>query len=139
MNVQFHTELDKQLFLLECGKSLYDRITEDDHKLFIQRRQKIGSMFKNFRKSKTAEREWNRHRFKMLQAVRDYHKSAEGKKHHRQLGRWLATRSFIPKAGLFGKRESLELTELLKDELSFYLSVPDQLLLEELIELLSGQ
>lgn len=135
--IKFHTELDKKLFLLEVGKSVDDVVCEDDHRIFISRRQKMGSMFKSFAKSKATEREWSRHRFKMVKAVRDYHKSAEGKKFHRQLGRWLATRNIMPKQGLFIKREAIELAELLKDELTFYLSFDNQVLLEELIDLLS--
>ena len=74
--------------------------------LFIKRQER-PSLIKDFLASKRAERQWSRHRFKMLKGVRNWHESTQGKLCHRQLGRYLALRqpARMPKQGLFIPRD----------------------------------
>jgi virulence-associated protein VapD len=140
--VQFHTEADRQLFLLEVGKRIDEADTPSDHKLFVKRRHLMGSLFKDFNRANAAKRNWNTNRFNLMTGIRRYHHSTEGKKFHRQLGRFITTHMFVNKEGSLYANTSEEnfsdLLEDLKTELSFYVSFADQVIIEQLIELISN-
>ena len=72
--------------------------------LFIQKQER-PSLIKDFLSSKRAERQWRRNRFRMKTAVNDFHKSMQGRRQHRRIGRFLATREQGSlKSGLFYPR-----------------------------------
>ena len=68
--------------------------------LFIQRQER-PNLIKDFLASKRAERQWRRNSFKMNRAMRKWHHSPEGRKRHRQLGRYLSLRRPMLGQGLF--------------------------------------
>jgi|ERR1700733_635430 len=137
--MRFHTELDRQLFLLEIGKKLCEADTPDDHRIFIKRRDQLVSLLKDFRKSRTTEREWKLHRNKFVWAFRQFARSPEGKRFHRKLGRFLATRNFLDTSPLArargGVRENL--MQMITEELDFYQPLEIQVAFELILEQIS--
>src|ERR1019366_699836 len=119
--INSHNEQDKLLFIAEMGGD------SPAHKSqFIQRRSHVGTLYTNFRKSSQGRLNWVRNKFNMMKGIRDYANSTESKKFHRQLGRWLATKEFIPKGGLLGRQtESIMLRSLLVEELTYYLPLTE--------------
>lgn len=80
---------------------------------FFLKRQPLVVSIKSFRRHQAGKRVWNIARWKLLRGIRAYHKSVEGKKFHRALGRFLATRLFFPhqlsgERGLFQSNEALK-------------------------------
>lgn len=133
--LKFHSEADKQLFLFEAGGD-----TPTHHSNFFKRRQLTGTLFKNFHKSQSQKRNWNRHKFKIMQAIKGFHHSTDGQRFHRQLNRFNLTHINIPKQGLFLARECAELKECfktyIKNELGYYHSFSEQMDLEMILEYL---
>ena len=99
MSLKFKKEteqFDRQRFYIEVERvdliENEDPIADDLMERFIKKRMGLVKKLKDFRKSQNSKRIWTRHRFSMLKGVRKWHKSLAGKKFHRQLGRFLATR-----------------------------------------------
>lgn len=124
--IKFHNIIDLHHFLVEVdkidliseAKDLSFPIQEDMIELFIQRRKGVISKLKNFRKSQSAKSAWRGNRRKYMSGIKSYHSSTQGKRHHRAMGRFLATRNTRDNSY---KRESLdnvdlicEISELLK-------------------------
>jgi hypothetical protein len=59
---------------------------------FIKKRKELIEPYKNFRKSENAKQGWRKARYKYLKGIRDFAKSVEGKKFHKNLGNWIANR-----------------------------------------------
>lgn len=139
--VKFRTPEDKLLFLLEVGKKPGDDDTPDDHRLFIKRREKVGTLYKNFRKSRSAQLSWQRDRFKRQMASKRFAHSPEGRRLHRQLGRFLSTRIIIPKEGAYLSRqvreELIDLKKQLLDEMRFYVPLHLELFMRSIIDEIS--
>jgi len=102
--MKFHTLEDKKMFLIECGRSdLLDKINEsyepsqELQELFLKKRRKKIPTLKNFKKSQATSQQWRKKRFKMMRGIKDFHKSTSGKRFHRALGRFIATRDFRSK------------------------------------------
>jgi len=96
---------DIKHFLLEINKAgLVSSVTTDfvpsqsmvDD--FIKSRKSIVPKLKDFRRSQSSKADWRKNRYKLMKGIKAYHKSTTGKKHHRALGRYLATRDFRPSA-----------------------------------------
>ncbi len=83
MEYKFLNESDKELFEWEAGS---------DTDKFINRRKGIISQLKDFRKKQDSKHAWRANRWKTLVGIRRFHRSTQGKKFHRMLGRFLANR-----------------------------------------------
>lgn len=88
-----------QMFLIECGREDLISETDIDYKpskemveLFIKRRKNVISHLKDFRKKQMGKAQWRQNRYEMMKGIKTFHKSTKGKKFHRALGRFLATR-----------------------------------------------
>lgn len=152
--MKFKTVEDVKLFLLEISKEdLLESVdsnfepTSDMVELFIKRRRVLLTRMKDFRKSQQQKANWRRYRYKYLKGIRSFHKSTKGKRFHRNLGRFLATRIFNK-----GRLSSFEAGEALKSlnsakthafiELEYYFPILSEevdyhLFLEELIKVAS--
>lgn len=109
--MKFNSKEDAQLFLTEINRiDLISTVKEDfvpsDEMIeeFIKRRKKLVPGLRNFRKSQQTKQQWRKNRFKMLRGIRRFHKSTKGKRFHRALGKFIATRDFSDKT-LLGKRK----------------------------------
>lgn len=98
--MKFSTVTDVQLFLLELGKvkEAY-AITSNDYNptneemdSFIKHRKSLKPSIKSSAKSSAQKFNWMKNRGKIMRGIKGFHKSADGKKFHRRLGRFLATR-----------------------------------------------
>ena len=97
--MKFNSLSDKKLFLIDIDEvDLTYKInndwmpTVDMIELFVKKRRSEIKGIKNFRKSQASKRAWRHNRYKMMKGVKKFHKSTDGKKFHRALGRFLATR-----------------------------------------------
>ena len=152
--MKFSSTHDVQQFLIEIDRrDLLDEITskfEPDQKmceLFVKKRKKLITGLKDFRKRQTQKGNWRKSRWKYLKGIRDYHKSSQGKRFHRSLGRFLATREqytsnmYPPDLGDFLKAVSSAKTHLFV-MLEYYRPIDELvdvwLLLEEIIPDLTG-
>lgn len=144
--IKFKTDLDRKLFLTDIGRfdlvesaSIETSINEEMVNTFLKSRKKLTTGAKSFRMSQQAKLGWRRTRFSHMKGIKTFHKSTEGKRFHRSLGRFLATR-------LSDKNEDLDLLyiESVKSAssvrtnyyslLEYYMSVEDQVNLELLLE-----
>ena len=99
--MKFTSEYQKYLFCLDIerqdiSKSISESWEPDDSLLeeFYKRRSPQINKLKDFRKSQASKASWRRNRYSYMKGIKDYHKSTQGKKQHRQLGNWLATHNF---------------------------------------------
>jgi hypothetical protein len=93
--MKFKSDLDRSLFLLELGQpdsTDIETLSEEVTETFIKRRRKLIGKLRDFRKSQDNKASWRRFRFKMYKGLKTWHKSTKGKRFHRQLGRFLATK-----------------------------------------------
>ena len=88
-----------KLFLVEVGKfdqvsSVGANYTPDQGTIeaFIKGRESIVPKMKSFARSQASKDSWRKNRYKYMKGIRGFHKSTDGKKFHRALGRHLATR-----------------------------------------------
>jgi len=103
--VKFASEHDAQLFLVEIERlDLLSQISEsqpyfepdaDLMELFIKRRKKLLDRLKDFRRRQMTQSQWRQFRPKMMRGIRRFHKSTTGKRFHRSLGRFNATRDML--------------------------------------------
>jgi hypothetical protein len=127
----FRNDEEYELYLLEKGGQ--------DHNLFIKRRSLHVNMLKDFNKSRRTSAQWTVHKNRFLSGMRKWHNSIEGRKFHRQLGRYNATRMYVPKDGLLSTRESIQgdlinLRNFLLVELIHFNTVIEQVDIELMIE-----
>lgn len=96
--MKFRDEVHKYLFLAECEASA--EITDDWEPseelkdLFIKRRRDVVTRLKSFRRSQATKAQWRRNRYKIMKGIDNFHKSTDGKRFHRNMGKFLATRDF---------------------------------------------
>lgn len=95
MTLKFKSDSDKKIFLAECNR--LDLLEKDDipkeiFELFLKKRRRLIKNVIDFRKSQDAKARWRTNRFNIMKGIKSWHKSTEGKRFHRQLGRFLATR-----------------------------------------------
>lgn len=154
--MKFSTLLEKQSFLVEIGQyDLVFKIKEDFEPTpemiseFIKRRTSLITPLRDFRKSQTQKSNWVKNKASYMSGIKKFHKSTAGKRMHRNLGRFLATRLTKPKL-INQPKESLdtsfslmEISEILKTissykthlyiELDYFRPAVEQLVLEEMI------
>jgi hypothetical protein len=97
--LKFLTDLDAKLFLLEIGElekisSVTRDYTPTNEELtsFIKKRREEGGALKDHDKSRKAKEGWRKNRADRMRGIRSFHKSTEGKRFHKRLGRFLASR-----------------------------------------------
>jgi len=110
--MKFHCSEDAQLFLVEVDQiskisTVTDEFQADSSmvELYHQKRKKHVGKLKDFRKSQNAKSNWRKNRYKNMKGIKRFHKSTTGKRFHRSLGRFLATREF---GGNKYKREAFD-------------------------------
>jgi hypothetical protein len=111
--LKFRLLEDLHRFLLEINhtsminevKDLSFEPTKEMMELFIKSRKSIIPKLKSFRKSQDAKADWRKNRYARMKGIKKFHASTEGKKMHRMLARFLATRD--SRSSLY-KRESYE-------------------------------
>lgn len=102
---------DKVSFLGEVGRiDLWETAPEELPKElveeFIKKRAVVVRRLKDFRKQQQTRSAWRKNRWKYMKGINKFHRTLRGKKFHRSIGRWLATR-YMPRGE--PNRESLEL------------------------------
>jgi len=101
--MKFSNRLDLELFLSEVGRlDLLGQVNEDYQpsedilELFVKRRKPLVGAIKDFRKSQKTKEAWKKGRWNFMKGIKRFHNSTEGKRFHRNLGRFLSTRYFHP-------------------------------------------
>jgi hypothetical protein len=84
--IKFKNKLDEDIFRSEFLKS---GILLDE---FLVKRRELELGLVDFERSQRQKQNWRKHRWKYLQGIRSFHSSTEGKRFHRNLARYLATR-----------------------------------------------
>jgi hypothetical protein len=113
---------------------------------FIKKRKKLIEPYKDFRKSKDAEKGWRSARYNHLRGIRKFAKSVEGKKFHRNLANFLTNRE---PGHTLNRYESAELAALLSSfrthallELAYYKPFTEEVeffnAIEALIKMVDG-
>ena len=104
--MKLRSDDDRLNFLADVGRlDLYeseDELTDDLFEAFIQRRRPLVRRLVNFRRGQLSKENWRHNRFSILKGIRKWHTSVRGKRFHRALGRFNATRIFrdkLPKLG----------------------------------------
>ena len=102
--MKFRTVEDAQLFLIEVGRvDMINSIDEnfvpdsDLEEGFIKSRKELVDKIKDFRKSANQKANWRRNRYAIMKGIRGFHDSTAGKRMHRNLGRFIATKESFPK------------------------------------------
>jgi len=84
--IKFKNKLDEDIFrseFLKSGMSLDE---------FLVKREELELGLVDFERSQRQKQNWRKHRWKYLKGIRSFHSSTEGKRFHRNLGRYLSTR-----------------------------------------------
>jgi len=103
--IKFRDPNDKILLLSEAGllnqyetlndvENLSQEAIEEIWQGIIKRRKPLKKRLKDRKRSLIQKQNWKKYRTKYLLALRKWHKSISGKRFHRALGRFLATRLF---------------------------------------------
>lgn len=136
--MKFQSDHDKILFLSEVGRVdlLEQEVPQEIVDEFIKRRRQKVFQLKDFRRSQLSKRTWRVHRFQMMKGINKFHRSVKGKKFHRQLGRFLATRIFEN-----GEYDKIEVTKAISSaithlmlECDYFQSFDEELELHTLVE-----
>ena len=153
--MKFQNNEDKKMFLVELGKvALLESVNDSWEpspellELYISKRKELIPGLRNFRRSQASKGAWRSNRYNFVKGIRRFHKSTKGKRMHRALGDFLATReAFLEKEHHFdhGIYEVLKSISSLKThafiELEYYQPVDEYLefteLLEELIPMIA--
>ena len=146
--MKFASEVDAQLFLIEVGENpaLCESLktftpTNEQLDSFISKRTRMESIIKDHRKSQVAKGAWRKNRYSMMKGIKAFHRSTEGKRFHRNLGNFLATRLTLSDSGRTATQKTNEDFEFLKSlnsakthlyiELEYYHQIYEQVELEE--------
>lgn len=148
--MKFINDDDAKLFLIEVGKleeavsatKDYEPQIDLIEELVRKRQSLIGSL-KDHRKGQDAKASWRANRAKMMKGIKAYHRSTEGKRFHRNLGTFLATRIIDRSKPFIESVPYSQLCETLKAlssarthmyiELEYYHQVLEQAELEEFV------
>jgi hypothetical protein len=84
--MKFKSDIDERLFRSEWLKS---GLPLDE---FLVKRRELEFGLVDWERSQRQKVNWQRYRWKYLKGIRAFHRSTEGKRFHRNLGRFLATR-----------------------------------------------
>ena len=141
--MKFLDDCDAKLFLIEIDRN-HPKIdeadsnyvpTDEEVKSFIKSRKKYSSIIKDAQKSSKQKENWRRNRTKMMSGIKAFHRSTQGKRFHKRLGRFLATRITDP--GRTNTTEALKgvasLRTSMYSELEYYHTMTEQVALEDMI------
>jgi hypothetical protein len=149
--MKFYNKEDFINFIIESGiigDSLFENYSENfqdeffnqnEEKIqeFIKRREKRITNLKNFRLSQNSKSSWRKHKLQHVFAIRKFHKSLKGKKFHRQLARFLATRDTRT---FKEKNETLKALSSLKThlliEMDYYRTIEDEVNLRLFLDII---
>lgn len=151
--MKFKSEEDIKLFLVDADRvDLLNEVNSEFKpsqelvELFLQKRTGLLSGLKNFRKSQDSKGMWRKHRADIMRGIKSFHRSTEGKRFHRNLGRFIATRTFTGyltgrKLGealtIYEKSEIVKAISSIKThlfiEMEYYHPIYEQAGLEELV------
>jgi len=96
--IKFHDKINKNQFALEIDKldivNTDFEVTEEMNKIFIQKRRGLTKKYKDFRKSQNTKLSWIRGKWKFMKGIKKFHRSTEGKRFHRDLGKFIVTHNF---------------------------------------------
>ena len=114
--MKLRTQDDRLHFLLDVNRidlmeslSTEEDIPKEIFEIFIKRRRGLMKNLVNFRQKQITKREWRTGRWKFLRGIHKFHSSVRGKRMHRALGRFMATRILRPHLKPLHKRyESLD-------------------------------
>jgi len=84
--MKFKNAVDEQVFRSEWLRS---GLSLDE---FLVKRRELEIGLVDWERSQRQKQNWRKYRWKYLKGIRDFHSSTVGKKFHRNLGRFLATR-----------------------------------------------
>jgi hypothetical protein len=93
--MRFQNDQDRNSLLSELGYPAdtdLDKLPENELHEFIKRRSGLIRGAKNQAVSKQVKRSWKKNRKNHMKGIKKFHKSTAGKRMHRQIGRFLATR-----------------------------------------------
>ena len=116
MEFKFRQDEDAQAFLVEIG--IFENIstitkdyepTEEQVEKFIKSRSGYSGGSKDQDKSSAQKKNWRKNKGKIKRGIKAFHKSVEGKKFHRNMGRFLATR--ITRDKLSDRNEAFSILE----------------------------
>lgn len=120
--MKFSSKEDVTMFLIECERfdlieSSTCNFVPNDEMLegFIKKRKNTIKHLKDFRKKQITKEQWRHNRYAMMKGIKAFHKSTKGKKFHRSLGRFLASRVNMSSGSMLGLKnvgESLYIMEL---------------------------
>lgn len=141
--MKFLTNEDAKLFLIEvdCVHKIEEATkdyepTMEEMETFLKKRKRHESALKDHDKKRKAKEGWRRNRANMMRGIKAYHRSTDGKRHHKRLGRFLASR-------IHKSDENLNILEFLKGissakttlitELEYYHPLTEQIELEDVV------
>jgi len=150
--MKFQSVLDAHTFLAEIrvfDKLLSGSVTEkyqpttEELDTFISGRREYVRRIKDHRKSANQKANWRENRTKMMGGIKAFHRSVDGKRFHRKMGRFLATRITKNKNEEYDYprfRDQLDtlsglnsLKQHLLTELSYFHRIQEQIELEEIV------
>lgn len=138
--LKFRDKFDRSRFLVDCDRlDLLDESLEIPEQIqvnFLKRRSGITTGLKDFRRSQDAKASWRHNRYKIMKGIGSWHKSTQGKRFHRQLSRFLATR--INRNESIDKFDTLKALTSLRTHLyiesEYYKSLDEQVDFELLLD-----
>jgi len=89
VGLKFRSEIDEKLAQLEFAESGLSSMEE-----FLKKRRELEIELTDWERSQAQKQNWREYRWKYMRGIKKFHSSTQGKKFHRQLGRFLATRDF---------------------------------------------
>jgi len=117
--LKFKSEEDKVQFLIEANKPelIHQNLTDEQilelWQNIIKRRSLLKKRLKDKKRSQIQKQNWKKYRAKYLLAIRNWHRSIDGKRFHRNLGRFLATRLLRSESSILSPVERYEFLKLL--------------------------
>jgi hypothetical protein len=129
--MKFYNSVDEEVFKQELAST---NLSEGE---FLKRRKVLLKGMKDRKKSLGTKLDWKKNRFKLMRGIKRFHKSNRGKRFHRDLGRFLATRELKGLAYKECQELVVPVTACLTHayhELEWYMNIEDGLEYEIFIE-----
>ena len=133
--MKFYNSVDEEVFKQELSSM---GMSEGE---FMKRRKVLIKGMKDRKKQITTKLDWKKNRFKIMQGIKKFHRSTRGKRFHRDLGRFLATRELKGLAYKECQELVVPVTACLTHayhELEWYMNIQDsveyEIFLEELYD-----
>jgi len=135
--VKFASKDDIMMFLVEAERmDLMSEIsagkdfkpTAELVEMVIRKRRLFIPKLVDFRRSQVTKAEWRKFRYKIMKGIKRFHRSTAGKRFHRSLARFIATRQFYRSDSLVGNKN--ESVDIVLDTLKAIASAKTHLLIE---------